>query len=724
MASNEVGKLTIGVGLDDKGVKKDLKSVESEAVKTGEAVKQHSVAVSAAISAIVNKAIDGATKAAGAAVKVVGDSVNAFADYEQLVGGVETLFGDAAGAVQQYADKAFQTAGLSANEYMSTVTSFSARLLQGLGGDTQKAAQIGDMAVTDMADNANKMGSSMQSIQDAYQGFAKQNYTMLDNLKLGYGGTQSEMARLINESGVLGSTMKVTAETVNDVSFDKIIEAIHVTQERLEITGTTSKEAATTIQGSVASMKGAWTNMMVAMTRESGDFAGPVDALVETIQTAASNIVPALYRAMTGFSELISQVAPTLTAMIPQLVTEIVPSAILLLTDVILALVQALPSTLSALVGAIVSTLPDFISTIAQAIPPLLAEIVNAVIEIARMLTEPPMINQIIAAAITLLMSIVQAIPLIIPPLVSALPTIINNILTVLVQNIPLILNGALQLFMALVDALPTIVSSLTAALPQVLNAIVSFLTNPESIMGILNAAITVFYALIDALPTIIEALSAALPDILTALVDYFTNPGTIATLLQAAVTLFFALVDAVPRILGALMASFGALVGNLWNGITAMFGRFAENFGNFISGAFKGAINGVLSFIEGFINSPIKILNGFIDIINGVFGAVGVNLGHIDLVQLPRMAQGGYANNATAAVFGEAGKEVALPLERNTDNWSGLLAAALAEEFELGEVAGTSGRPIENTQNIYINDKMDIRKVGNAFLQEVRRAA
>ena len=179
-------------------------------------------------SAIAKASVAAAGVAAAGVAAIVKASVASYADYEQLVGGVETLFKDSAGVVEQYAANAYSAAGLSANEYMDTVTSFSASLLQGLGGDTAKAAEIANQAVVDMSDNANKMGTDMASIQYAYQGFAKQNYTMLDNLKLGYGGTASEMARLINDSGVLGDSITVTADTVNDVSFDKMIEAIHV----------------------------------------------------------------------------------------------------------------------------------------------------------------------------------------------------------------------------------------------------------------------------------------------------------------------------------------------------------------------------------------------------------------------------------------------------------------------------------------------------------------
>lgn len=179
---------------------------------------------------------------------------------EQLVGGVDTLFGKSSQKVQEYTNNAYKTAGMSANEYMETVTGFSASLLQGLGGDTEKASEVANVAVTDMSDNANKMGTSMESIQNAYQGFAKQNYTMLDNLKLGYGGTKEEMARLVKDSGILGDAGKdLTAKNLDQkVSYDQIIEAIHKVQTNMGITGTTAKEASATIQGSVGSMKSAW----------------------------------------------------------------------------------------------------------------------------------------------------------------------------------------------------------------------------------------------------------------------------------------------------------------------------------------------------------------------------------------------------------------------------------------------------------------------------------
>lgn len=220
-------------------------------------------------------------------------AIGEYANYEQLVGGVETLFKDSSDKVMAYANKAYKTAGLSANAYMETVTSFSASLLQGLGGDTAAAAEMSDMAITDMADNSNKMGTNIGMIQNAYQGFAKQNYTMLDNLKLGYGGTQAEMARLINDSGVMGKTFKATAENVKDISFAKIIEAIHVVQTEMGITGTTAKEATETITGSFNTWKATWANLMTGLGDEE-NVEPLVDAFFEAGNTVLKNLAKVL----------------------------------------------------------------------------------------------------------------------------------------------------------------------------------------------------------------------------------------------------------------------------------------------------------------------------------------------------------------------------------------------------------------------------------------------
>lgn len=280
-------------------------------------------------SSAIRSALNGLKSLANALVNVSKQSLASYAEYEQLVGGVETLFKDSAKEVQNYAAIAYKTAGMSANQYMETVTSFSASLLQSLGDDTARAAKVADMAIIDMADNANKMGTSIESIQYAYQGFAKQNYTMLDNLKLGYGGTASEMARLINESGVLGDAMKVTAKTVKDVPFDKMLEAIHKVQQQMGITGTTSKEAAGTISGSVNSMKAAWSNLLTAIADDNADLSQSVNEFVDSAITAGKNIVPRVRQIVDGIKKLvgslITDVFPKLKKQIPELAPLIEP---------------------------------------------------------------------------------------------------------------------------------------------------------------------------------------------------------------------------------------------------------------------------------------------------------------------------------------------------------------------------------------------------------------
>ncbi|WP_302412252.1 hypothetical protein [uncultured Gemmiger sp.] len=263
--------------------------------------------------------------AANMAVSIGKASLDSYADYEQLVGGVETLYKDSAGIIENYAKDAYKNVGLSANDYMETSTSFAAALVSSLGGDTQKSAEMANTAISDMSDNANKMGTNISSIQDAYNGFAKQNYTMLDNLKLGYGGTQAEMKRLIKEAAAMTDTQKELGVTVdsNSMSYANIVQAIHVVQANMGIMGTTSKEAATTIQGSTASMKSAWENLLTGIADPDQDFQTLVDNLVDSVITAGNNIIPRIKEIVPtlidGLSELVTQLAPYVSSVIMEL---------------------------------------------------------------------------------------------------------------------------------------------------------------------------------------------------------------------------------------------------------------------------------------------------------------------------------------------------------------------------------------------------------------------
>ena len=302
--------------------------------------------------------VGGAAIAAGAAgvAALTKMGVDGYAQYEQLVGGVETLFKTSQGTVMKYAENAYKTAGMSANQYMETVTSFSASLIQSLDGDTAKAAEVGNMAITDMSDNANKMGTSMEMIQNAYNGFAKQNYTMLDNLKLGYGGTKEEMQRLIDDA----NRVKVANGEMADLSIDSfadVSEAIHIIQTEMGITGTTAREAATTIEGSISMMKGAWQNLVVGMADENANMEVLIGNFVESTATAAQNLLPRISQTLAGIGELITGLSPVIAEALPMLVEKVLPSlltaGVSLITAVVNGVVSALPALYTALLDAV-----------------------------------------------------------------------------------------------------------------------------------------------------------------------------------------------------------------------------------------------------------------------------------------------------------------------------------------------------------------------------------
>lgn len=301
-----------------------------------------------------------AVGAAGVGTLVVKSAAN-YADYEQLVGGVDTLFKDSSGTVQRYADQAYRTAGLSANEYMNTVTSFSASLIQSLRGNTGAAAEYANMAITDMSDNANKMGTDMGAIQDAYQGFAKQNYTMLDNLKLGYGGTQQEMKRL------LADAQAISGVKYDISSYADIVEAIHVIQKNMGIAGTTAKEASETISGSFASMKAAWSNTLTSLILGGDDFDRCMDNLVDAAKTFGKNIMPALVKAMEGVGSLIEELAPIIEAELPGMIDALLPPLIKAATSLVKGVIVAMPDIISTLVDELPGILQQVWAGISEA---------------------------------------------------------------------------------------------------------------------------------------------------------------------------------------------------------------------------------------------------------------------------------------------------------------------------------------------------------------------
>lgn len=474
------GSVTINTELDNSGVKKGLGTLNSTLGKVGSGIKSAFTVGATAI-----------TGAAAAFTGLVVASVNARGELEQQIGGIETLFtnelGSASDTVIKNANNAYKTAGMSAIDYMSTATSFSASLLQSLGNDTAKAAEVTDMAITDMADNANKMGTSMESIQWAYQGFAKQNYTMLDNLKLGYGGTKSEMERL------LADAQKLTGVKYDISNLSDVYEAIHVIQGELGITGTTAAEASDTLQGSFSSMQAAWNNFL------SGS--GDLSQVVDTASDVVKNIVRIAGEAVPSIIENIGESLPELLDLGSQIISQLIDGIITYLptliesgsqisSNIIQGILSALPQLIPValqiiqqLLTTFLTYLPQIISVgmqvisqlimgIAQALPQLIPQIINCILLIVTTLLDN--IDFLIDAGIQLIFGLIDGIIEAIPILIDKFPEIIQKILQAIINNLPKILSMGIKLLGKLGEGIVKAIPSLIKNIPKVITAVVN----------------------------------------------------------------------------------------------------------------------------------------------------------------------------------------------------------------------------------------------------------
>lgn len=351
--------LFVKISVDTSEVDKNLGDTKEKALSFGDVLKAN----------IAGQAIVAGVKAVAGAVKNIGEAaISSYGEYEQLVGGVETLFKSSADTVMQYAANAYQTAGMSANEYMTTVTAFSASLLQSMGGDTEAAAEKANLAITDMSDNANKMGSSMESIQNAYSGFAKQNYTMLDNLKLGYGGTKEEMQRLLDDANALNAAQgNYTNYTIN--SYADIVDAIHTVQTEMGITGTTQLEASTTIQGSIASMKAAYDNFITGLGDENADMAELITNLLGSTVTVAENLLPVVERILENIGVVVQEKGPEMIEKFVGYAVEKLPQVIELGMKMVLAIVSGLAENLPQIVQSVLDMMATIVKTFVSSLP-------------------------------------------------------------------------------------------------------------------------------------------------------------------------------------------------------------------------------------------------------------------------------------------------------------------------------------------------------------------
>ncbi len=505
-------------------------------------------------------------------------SIDQYAEYEQLVGGVDTLFKTASDKVQQYADKAYETAGMSANEYMNTVTSFSASLLQSLKGDTEAAAQKADQAITDMADNANKMGTSMEMIQNAYQGFAKQNYTMLDNLKLGYGGTKEEMQRLLKDAE------KLSGVKYDLSSYADIVDAIHVVQTEMGITGTTAREASTTIQGSVASMKGAWKNLVTAIAADGWDIGVYVDNFVSSVKVVGQNVIPRVQQILSGIGELVTAIAPMIAQELPALISTVLP-----------AMVSAGAQLLVGLVTGLITALPDLVA----AVPQIVSALASAI---------SANLPAIMAAGQQLLAMFGSGIQSGVPQMLAQLPVIIDGFLGFITEQLPAVLDKGVEMLTELANGIISGIPQLAERLPLIIESFVTFIT--DNLPVILDAGVKLLFNLangiIAGIPDMVSQLPKIIKSITTTLSDNFPK------IIRAGFDLLIKLADGIlnaipdltsvlPQVVAAILSGFSSAVSGvfeigknivmgLWDGIKSMGSWIAEQIGDFLGGIVDGA--------------------------------------------------------------------------------------------------------------------------------------
>lgn len=623
-------------------ISQGLKAVGSAAATLGKGGLQ---VVGTTVSTTAKAFAAFSTAAITAGVAIGKQALEQYADYEQLVGGVETLFGAGGQSLRQYAksvgksmsesaeeykkltaaqeeviknaDNAYKTAGLSANEYMETVTSVSAALIASVGGDTEEAAKKADLAITDMADNANKMGSDISGIQTAYQGFAKQNYTMLDNLKLGYGGTKTEMERLLEDA------TKISGVKYDIDSYADIVDAIHEVQTEMGITGTTAKEASSTISGSIGMTKAAWTNLMAGLADSDADLGQLVDNLVDSALSVADNILPKVLeivpnivavvpKLIEGLSGKVGEIGTTLSTLILQMIPTLTNAFFKLIQSVIVLI----PTLLPQMVQESVNLFMGLIDGINTTIPMLMAMIPQMITDLVAILTAnlPQIINGGVMILVNLIQGITDAIPTLITAIIALLPVIVSAV----VENLPLIIEAGINLLIALVTGIVQAIPQLIAMLPTIINTIVTTLL--QMLPQIIEAGIQLLNAIVSGIIQAIPQLIAALPTVISSVVNTIIKnlPQIISAGIQLIGALISGIIRAIPQLIAALpkvvkaifdtlkAIDWGELGKNIIDGIKDGIANAAKGLASAVMDAAKSALDAVKKFLG--IHSPSTV--------------------------------------------------------------------------------------------------------------------
>lgn len=577
-------------------------------------------------------AVAGFTAITGSVSAIGGAALSAYADYEQLAGGVDTLFGSSASTLKGYADEAYRTAGMSANQYMTQATSFAASLVQSVGGDTAKAAEYANMAMIDMSDNVNKMGSDMQSVQDAYQGFAKQNFTMLDNLKLGYGGTKEEMQRLIADANKLRAEQGKTADLTID-SYADIVEAIHTVQEEMGITGTTAKEASTTISGSIGMAKAAWTNFLTGLGRDDVDFSQLTTQLLESIGAVATNVAPRVAIIGKAIVDAFPAVLSGLGSVLAPIVSEALATAWNIAAQGLSGLGINLPPVdasqfMAAFqqVGAFVTTVIDgiksAISTVSSAFAPAVAAIQSAM-------------APVIAQVASVLMPALTALGTALGNLAAAVLPVISAAIQAIAPVLATVIGAVVSLATTIATALAPVINNLALLIQAVLPVIQQLFTEwGSAIQAVVSSAFSFIESIVS---TVMNAISAVISTVLALINgDWAGVWNGIQSLASAVWNGIGGIVSAGANLIQTVISSALSLIQSIWNAAWNAVTSFFSSIWEGLKGAARDGVDAVYNTVVGIkdrvvgfftgagswlVDSGKALLQGFAD---GVMGAVG----------------------------------------------------------------------------------------------------
>ena len=577
-------ELFVKIGVDDQASSK-VKSISNTIGKGLSSAANIGTSAVAGTAKVIGTTLVTAAKAGAVAlgtastalIKLGKDAVDGYADYEQLVGGVETLFKNSADAVKEYADQAYKTAGVSANEYMDTVTSFSASLLQGLEGDTAKATEYANRAITDMADNANKMGTSMESIQHAYQGFAKQNYTMLDNLKLGYGGTKNEMIRMVHEAYEMKDIQEELGITIDKYgeSFDNVINAISVVQYHLGITGTTAKEAEKTISGSAKAMKSSWKNLLVEIAKENGNVKNSFGEFTDSVSIFADNLMPRVEQVIEGFGNLVGELEPTISMALDRVMTStfsMLPKVVELGSKLVSTLVSSVDTNKEKLGEAAVTIVNSLSSFVLNDAPKLFNTGVDLIAQLLKgfdikdmsekagkvvsdmilYLTSPDNVNTFIDAGWDFLEGLVSGLTSgdNVERLVENFTNLVVKITNKISENKEKIVGGAVSLLERFGKALEenSTIEAILMGVATVITSIVTELTDTKNTDKIKNTGLSIVDAAGKGISAAAGKLLAYVPDLVKSIVEFLLNHETLSTMVEVGVDLGGAILEGLGR--------------------------------------------------------------------------------------------------------------------------------------------------------------------------------